>query len=176
MKEELRNIRISDYSYDLPVDKIAKFPLPKRDQSKLLVYQKGRIWHQQFQDISKLIPPNSSLILNNTRVIEARMLFQKQTGAVIEIFCLEPHLQSIEQSLQQKEKAQWQCLIGGASKWKHGQVLEKRIRNNDQYVTLKARFIEKTFDSFIIELSWEPQELNFAELLHLTGAVPLPPS
>jgi S-adenosylmethionine:tRNA ribosyltransferase-isomerase len=104
-------------------------------------------------------------------------LFQKQTGGVIEIFCLEPHeqYQDITTAMLQHEKVLWHCLIGGASKWKHGQILEKKIIYNSKELVLHARYIEKLTDSFVVELSWNDQSLSFAEVLHLFGAIPLPP-
>ena len=120
---------------------------------------------------------DSLLVFNDTKVVEARLLFQKPTGGVIEIFCLEPHEQysDITTAMLQHEKVLWHCLIGGASKWKHGQVLEKKINYNSKDLVLNARYIEKTGDSFIVELSWNDLSLSFAEVLHLFGAIPLPP-
>ena len=120
---------------------------------------------------------DSLLVFNNTKVVEARLLFQKPTGGVIEIFCLEPHEQypDITTAMLQHEKVLWHCLIGGASKWKHGQVLEKKINYNSKDLVLNASYIEKKADSFIVELSWNDLSLSFAEVLHLFGAIPLPP-
>jgi S-adenosylmethionine:tRNA ribosyltransferase-isomerase len=117
------------------------------------------------------------MLFNNTRVVEARLLFQKPTGGVIEIFCLEPHDQytDITSAMLQQKKILWKCLVGGASKWKPGQILEKKIITGHHKITLEGKYIEKKPDHFIIELSWSPQDLSFAELLHFTGAVPLPP-
>src|SRR5215212_3470375 len=121
MKVYPQEILIKDYTYELPQSRIAEFPSARRDQSRFLIYNEGKIDNHYFNEISNFLPSTSTLILNNTRVIEARILFQKSTGGVIEIFCLEPHLQSIEESLQQKTSALWKCMIGGASKWKPGQ-------------------------------------------------------
>lgn len=172
-----RNISIQDYTYSLPEDRIAKYPLAERDASKLLVYKEGKIKTDIYRNISKYFPEDSILLFNNTKVVEARLLFQKETGGIIEIFCLEPHEQypDITTAMLQKEKVLWHCLVGGASKWKTGQVLEKKIRPGKNEITLQARYIEKRADSFIIELSWMPDHLSFAEVLHYTGAIPLPP-
>jgi S-adenosylmethionine:tRNA ribosyltransferase-isomerase len=172
-----KDIFIKDYTYELPEEQIARYPLPERDQSKLLVYNKEMITDDIYRNISQYIPGNSLLIFNNTRVIEARLLFQKQSGGVIEIFCLEPHEQysDITTAMLQKEKVLWQCLIGGASKWKQHQILEKTISYNEKPVKLCASFIEKRTGCFIIEFSWNIPELSFAEILHLAGAIPLPP-
>ncbi|MBO9684477.1 MAG: S-adenosylmethionine:tRNA ribosyltransferase-isomerase [Flavisolibacter sp.] len=174
MKIEAENIFIKDYDYDLPHEKIAEFPLPQRDQSKLLIYQNGLIKDDYFFNLHEHLPSESTLILNNTRVIEARILFQKPTGGVIEIFCLEPFQQSIEQSLSSQGCVQWQCLIGGASKWKSGQILQKKIMLGNEAIELQARYIAKQTDDFIIEFSWQTQH-SFAEVLHAAGAIPLPP-
>lgn len=172
-----RHLSIQDFTYSLPEERIAKYPLAERDASKLLVYKEGKIKTDTYRNISKYIPEDSLLVFNNTKVVEARLLFQKETGGTIEIFCLEPHEQypDITTAMQQKEKVLWHCLVGGASKWKTGQVLEKKIQSGKNEVILCARYIEKRADSFIIELSWAPGHLSFAELLHYAGAIPLPP-
>lgn len=174
MKIEAQNILIKDYDYNLPHERIAEFPLKERDQSKLLVYRNSKITDDHFFNLHEHLPENSTLILNNTRVIEARILFKKSTGGIIEIFCLEPFRQTIEQSLSSHEKAQWQCLIGGASKWKPGQILQKEIFIKGEAVHLNAKYISKQTDSFRIEFSWQSQH-SFAEVLHAAGAIPLPP-
>lgn len=172
-----KDISIKDYTYELPEERIARYPLPERDQSRLLIYDKGIITEDVYQNISKHISANSLLVFNNTKVIEARLLFQKQSGGMIEIFCLEPHEQypDITTAMLQKEKVLWQCLIGGASKWKQQQVLEKIISYNGQSEKLSASFIEKRIGCFVIEFTWSKPELSFAEVLHLAGAIPLPP-
>src|SRR5580692_144875 len=113
-----KNISILDFTYDLPEEKIAKYPLPERDSSKLLIFQNGNISEDIYRNISSHLPKNSLLIFNNTKVVEARILFQKSTGALIEIFCLEPHEQyaDIATAMRQQKKVWWKCLIGGASK------------------------------------------------------------
>jgi S-adenosylmethionine:tRNA ribosyltransferase-isomerase len=172
-----RKISIQDYTYFLPEERIAKYPLAVRDASKLLIWKEDEISEDIFRNISHQFPENSLLIFNNTKVVEARLLFQKPTGGVIEIFCLEPQEQyaDITTALLQEGKVFWQCLVGGVSKWKQGQVLEKKINMVDKEIILKAGYIEKRADSFIIELSWSPAELSFAEVLHHAGAIPLPP-
>jgi S-adenosylmethionine:tRNA ribosyltransferase-isomerase len=168
------NIAISAYNYELPADRIADFPLAERDQSRLLVYKAGAISDHSFHDLPDQLPEGATLILNNTRVIEARVLFQKPTGGLIEIFCLEPFEQTIEEALAASLKVQWQCLIGGASKWKNSQLLEKQIVMEHSTVTLTAKYIRKETGSFIIEFSWQAP-YSFAEVLHAAGAIPLPP-
>ncbi|MFI5186600.1 MAG: S-adenosylmethionine:tRNA ribosyltransferase-isomerase [Chitinophagales bacterium] len=171
-----RNLLIKDFTYSLPEDRIAKYPLPGRDASKLLVYHNGKIMEDIYKNLDQHLPEDSLLIFNDTKVIEARILFQKKTGGVIEIFCLEPHQQydDIIMGMTQKKRVLWRCMIGGASKWKHGQVLEKKIRSGGKEIFLLARYAEKLADSFVIEFSWN-DELSFAEILHDAGAIPLPP-
>lgn len=172
-----KNISIQDYTYTLPEERIARYPLPQRDASKLLLYRNGEISEDIYKNLPAHLPADSLLVFNNTKVVEARLLFQKPTGGVIEIFCLEPHAQyaDITTAMLQKGKVLWHCLVGGASKWKPGQVLKKEITGADSIITLQARYTEKLPGSFVIELKWEPAHLSFAELLHHAGAVPLPP-
>src|SRR5438045_5450750 len=138
MKSEAQNIFIKDYDYELPQFRIAEFPLDERDQSKLLVYRDGQLTDGFFYNLADFVPSGSTLMLNNTRVIDARILFKKPTGGIIEIFCLEPHQETIEQSLASISSVQWQCLIGGASKWKTGQILKKDFVIDEQNVDLQA--------------------------------------
>jgi len=172
-----RALSIIDFTYSLPEERIAKYPLAERDASKLLIYKEGIIAEDIYRNIDRHIPKDSILVFNDTKVVEARLLFQKPTGGVIEIFCLEPHeqYQDITTAMLQHEKVLWHCLIGGASKWKHGQILEKKIIYNSNKLVLKARYIEKKVGSFIVELYWNDLALSFAEVLHLFGAIPLPP-
>src|SRR5436190_13932829 len=172
-----RNISIKDYSYFLPEEKIAKYPLDKRDASKLLNNEQRKISEDIYNNIADYIPTHSLLIFNDTKVIEDRLLFKKNTGGSIEIFCLAPHEKyaDITTAILQKKKVLWECLIGGASKWKHGQVLEKNIRLKEKEIQLHATYVEKRSDCFIIEFSWQPDDITMAEVLHFAGAMPLPP-
>lgn len=172
-----RLLSINDFTYALPDEKIARYPLPVRDASRLLIYKGGSITEDTYRHISTHIPAGSLVVFNNTKVIEARLLFQKPTGGVIEIFCLAPHEQypDITTAMLQTNRVQWQCLVGGASKWKRGQILEKKITNGPLEITLHATYVEKRQDHFIIELSWSPSAMSFAEVLHHMGAIPLPP-
>ena len=171
-----KNLSIKDFTYDLPDDRIAKYPLHDRDASKLLIYERGMITEDVYKNLDHHLPSDSLLVFNDTKVVEARLLFQKPTGGIIEIFCLEPHelYADITVAMNQHGKVLWQCLIGGASKWKHGQILEKKISSSKEII-LYARYIEKETDSFVIEFSWNDNSLNFAEILHHAGAIPLPP-
>src|SRR5688572_32787260 len=127
-----RTLSIEDFTYLLPEERIAKYPLPERDASKLLIYKEEIISEDVYRNIADHIPEESMLVFNDTKVVEARLLFQKPTGGVIEIFCLEPHEQypDITTAMGQHEKVFWHGLIGGASKWKRGQILEKKIIYN----------------------------------------------
>ncbi|HWK02851.1 MAG TPA: S-adenosylmethionine:tRNA ribosyltransferase-isomerase [Puia sp.] len=177
-----KKISIADYSYHLPEEFIAHYPLAERDASKLLVYREGGISEDLYRHIADHLPANSLLVFNNTKVVEARILFRKPTGAQIELFCLEPppEYAGITAAMQQQGTVRWKCLIGGASKWKSGQVLTRTIERQgeagqNEPVTLEARYISKGEDFFLIELSWEPAHLSFAALLHQAGLIPLPP-
>jgi S-adenosylmethionine:tRNA ribosyltransferase-isomerase len=167
------HLLIADFGYELPEERIARYPLEQRDRSKLLVWKKGRISESTYTRLADFLPSPSLLVFNNSRVIEARILFQKPGGSQVEIFCLEPPAayNNLSQAMAQTGKVVWTCLIGGASKWKRGQVLRKQIAET----CLEARFVEKRSDDFIIEFSWVPEEIPFAAILHQLGSVPLPP-
>jgi S-adenosylmethionine:tRNA ribosyltransferase-isomerase len=172
-----KNISMSGFDYYLPDDKIAKYPQPERDNSKLLIYKKREISSDIFKNITDYLSNNSLIIFNNTKVIGARIKFQKVTGGVIEIFCLEPGpgYADIFSAMQQTKSVEWKCLLGGASKWKHGQRLVKEILLNNQSAVLAATLSEKLSDSFIIQFSWTPENLSFSEIIHDFGTTPLPP-
>ena len=172
-----RTLSIKDFTYHLPEEKIANYPLPDRDASKLLIYKAGNISEDIYRNIADHIPEDSLLIFNDTKVVEARLLFQKATGGIIEIFCLEPDDQypDITTAMHQHEKVFWKCFIGGASKWKKNQLLEKKIELADRIMILTAKYIDKKADSFKIELSWNDPQISFSEMLHLGGNIPLPP-
>lgn len=169
------SILIEDYHYELPNSKIAEYPLDNRDISRLLVYGNNLITDSYFKKLHEFLPARSSLVLNNTRVIEARIHFQKPTGATIEIFCLEPFIPSESlKSLTSTTPVEWLCMIGGASKWKPGQVLTKKLKVNDEIILLQATYKSKEQDAFVILFSWD-KSVSFAEVLHATGSIPLPP-
>jgi S-adenosylmethionine:tRNA ribosyltransferase-isomerase len=167
------NLSISEFQYDLPQNRIARYPLEKRGASKLLVWRGGMTGESHYADIADWLPAPSLLVFNNSKVIAARLLFQKPSGGIIEIFCLEPGdaISGIPKAMMAKEKIQWKCLIGGASKWKKGMLLEKKTGS----IVLQARFLEKETDSFLVEFSWTPTQLPFAAILHELGSIPLPP-
>jgi len=171
-----KNISIFDYTYELPPAKIALHPLAERDASKLLVYKDGVIREDIYKNIATHLPAESLLIFNNTKVIKARIRFQKNSGGVIEIFCLEPYEAVNEYStvMNKKGSVKWKCMIGGASKWKGGE-LEKQWAVGSGQWAIRAKLIEKLADAYVAEFSWEPAELSFAEVLEQVGDIPLPP-
>lgn len=172
-----KDLSISGFTYNLPAEKIAKYPLEKRDNSKLLVFKEGGITESVYSNLAEFLPGDTLLIFNNTKVVEARLLFEKPTGGVIEVFCLEPDDEHTDISLamMKKEKVRWKCLIGGASKWKHSTSLKKNLRTNEGEIFLEATIVKRLPDCFIVELIWQPAELSFAEMLHFAGLIPLPP-
>ena len=175
MTAKTEQIRIEEFNYPLPDERIAKFPLTKRDESKLLVYRNGKIDEAVFKQLSDYLPQESMLVYNNTRVIQARMLFQKETGAQIEVFCLEPVIpHDYALVFQQTESCSWLCLVGNLKKWKEG-ALHKTIRMDDKEVVLSAERIKTTGDSHLIRFSWNNPQVTFAELLDAAGILPIPP-
>ena len=171
-----RSIKIADFMYELPEDRIALHPLEKRDDSKLLVFDKGNISESQYKYLDKFISPDTLLVFNNTKVINARLIFKKTTGATIEIFCLEPCgiLNEYNRIMSSTRELSWKCLVGGAAKWKD-EVLEKHILVNEEAAILQANLIERNKDSFIVKFSWKPADLSFAAVLEAAGDIPLPP-
>lgn len=164
-------IKITDFLYTLPEDRIAKFPLAERDQSKLLVYSKdGTIHHEQFKNIVELVPANALMVFNNTKVIPARLHFKKESGAEIEIFLLSPEQPSavLQLSMQSTERCTWQCTIGNLKRWKAGIVLEKELG----FTHLNATLINR--DTQCVEFSWT-NNIPFADVVEAFGATPLPP-
>lgn len=172
-----RELSIRDFIYDLPDNRIAKFPLSQRDESKLLVYGEGAISEGTYRQLPKLLPGNTLLVFNNTKVVEARLLFKNATGAGIELFCLEPddHYADITTAMLQKQRVLWKCLVGNAKKWKEG-PLEKTIQGaGGKTFVLHVEKLEKQNDYFLIEFSWDSSDYSFAEVLHFAGQIPLPP-
>ena len=167
-------IKISDFSYYLPEDRIARYPLAERDSSNLLVWQNGNIRKDTFKNIAGFLPADSMLVFNNTRVIHARLFFRKETGAGIEIFCLEPVLPHDHQlAFQQTEKVVWKCMVGNAKKWKGGE-LRRNIGFGRKTVELTARYVKQESNAFYIELSWN-HGFSFAEIIEKSGVLPIPP-
>jgi S-adenosylmethionine:tRNA ribosyltransferase-isomerase len=174
---KIREIKISDYDYQLPPEKIAQFPLEKRDASKLLVWKEGEIEEDVFSGIEKHLPGNSLMVFNDTRVIRARLIFAKSTGATIEVFCLEPVLPTAEihGAFLQTGSCTWSCLVGNVKRWKNG-VLRKDLVSGDRQYSLFAEKMEEAGDGrFLVRFSWEPSLLTFSEALEVSGRIPLPP-
>jgi len=171
-----KNISVKDYTYDLPLERIAQFPLEDRDSSKLLLYNGGNISETVFSKIYEHIHEKPLMVFNDTRVIRARLHFQKETGAVIEIFCLEPHgsKKEIQEVFHTKGSCVWNCLVGNASKWKSG-ILGKSFDYNGTHCKISAKKDDSNRNEHIIEFKWKPEELTFSEVLSAAGEVPLPP-
>lgn len=166
-----KDIQIADFAYDLPDERIAKYPLAERDASKLLVYDHGTISHRHFRDLPELLPEGSLLVMNNTRVIQARLHFRKETGALIEVFCLEPaEPHDYVLMFQQTEQCTWHCLVGNSKKWKAG-ALRREITVDGRVLTLTA----ERGEGDLIHFAWEDAEVTWAQVLDACGELPIPP-
>ncbi|WP_439481160.1 S-adenosylmethionine:tRNA ribosyltransferase-isomerase [Cyclobacterium plantarum] len=167
--------KLQDYLYDLPEELIAKFPLEKRDASRLLHFEQGHISHHQFSELPALLPSNSHLFFNDTKVIPARLLFKKPTGSTIEVFLLNPLAPSnlIQQSMESSSPVVWNCMIGNLKRWKEGEKLQGEIVLEGIQYTVQAVLINKANKS--VQFSWTPADLSFASLVEACGEVPLPP-
>lgn len=167
------DLKVIDYF--LPQEKIARYPLEKRHESKLLVYKNAEIYDRIFREIVEILPPCSMLIFNDTRVIRARLHFRKPTGALIEIFCLEPYDPAdYESAFAKTGNSKWKCLVGNLNKWRN-EILEKKFEFRNQTVTILARKLEDYHDWQIIEFEWNEIMLTFADLLEKAGETPIPP-
>ncbi len=169
-------IKIEEYNYPLPDNRIAKFPLEQRELSKLLFLKDSDISEKKFSQVPGLLPSGSLLVFNETKVIQARLLFKKPTGASVEIFCLEPvkPVNDFQLAFQQKPPVVWKCLVGNAKRWKSGE-LESHIVVDGVSVTLRAVKEEQLSDSFLVSFSWEPETVLFSQILEASGMIPLPP-
>lgn len=167
-----RNISVSDFTYELPQEKIAVYPLEDRDASKLLVFKGGVITESRFRDVASFLKPGSLVFLNNTQVIQARLKFETNEGKAVEIFCLEPSVLGgdISQLMQAKEQTNWNCMVGNLKRWKQTQLTAKK---ND--VRLNAVLLQREATYVQVEFSWSPANLTFAEILEQFGAMPIPP-
>jgi S-adenosylmethionine:tRNA ribosyltransferase-isomerase len=171
-----RTLSIHDFTYDLPDHRIALHPLPERDASRLLIYRNGEIQTDVYRNLAAYVPAGSLVVFNNTRVIQARMRFRKSTGGLVEIFCLEPvgPITDYSHAMSQTGSVTWKCFVGQAAKWKD-ELVTGVMEQSHQYIRVQARKLERTEDAYIIELSWQPAELSFAEILEIAGDIPLPP-
>ena len=171
---DTRHIRIRDFSYDLPDSRIAKYPLPERDKSRLLVYEHGNISQDTFTQLPHYLPKDALMVFNNTRVIRARLHFNKQTGARIEIFLLEPDFPAdYEQNFSSKHACSWLCLVGGLKKF-NVSTLTKRIEVNGESIDIEATYKEPVGTSHRIHFQWTGQA-TWAEILEAMGELPIPP-
>ena len=177
----MEEILIEEYNYALPDERIAKYPLAERDQSKLLIYRDGEVSEDKFYRIGEYVPASSLLIYNNTRVIQARLEFHKQSedgtqGARIEIFCLEPLApHDYQLSLGSTDGCTWKCMIGNAKKWKSGALTLHVVLPSGEEVILLAEKGEQTGNTFAVKFSWEGASVSFAEILDAVGELPIPP-
>lgn len=173
--ETVKHIKIKDYNYPLTDVRIAKYPLSERDHSKLLIYDKGEIKEDVFYNIAEYLPKNALMIFNNTKVIQARMHFRKDTGALIEVFLLEPYAPAdYEQMFQTTSECSWLCLVGNLKKWK-GQQLGREINIKGKDVFVKVDYEREHHTSHLIKFSWNNNEVSFAEILDAIGELPIPP-
>lgn len=172
---ETKHIQIKDFNYNLPDERIAKFPLPQRDHSKLLLYRHGEVFEDVFYNVSKYLPEGALMIFNNTKVIQARLHFRKETGALIEVFLLEPFMPAdYEQMFQTTGHCSWLCMIGNLKKWKEGK-LYRSIDVNGHKITLSASRMEDVGNSYRVDFEWNDNNVSFADLLDAFGELPIPP-
>lgn len=176
-----KHLSINDFTYHLPAEKIAFHPLVERDQSKLLIFKQEDIKEDIYENIADHLPKNSLLIFNNTKVIPARILFKKETGGTIEIFCLEPFVQKDSfgeeeyiNAMSKNSSAKWKCMVGGAGKWKTTALTKKIILKDDEII-VTATLKQKLPDAYVAEFSWQPGHYTFSEIIEQAGEIPLPP-
>lgn len=169
-------IRISDFSYNLPEDRIAKYPLPNRDDSKILIFKNKQINESIFSNLVELLPKESLIIFNNTKVVPARLIFRKDSGAYIEVFCLEPYIpEEYNTSFAASEACSWLCIVGNSKKWKSGHVnFNSHGDDKLEEHQFKAKILKRIEDKFVIEFSWS-SGIPFSQLMETCGKVPIPP-
>jgi S-adenosylmethionine:tRNA ribosyltransferase-isomerase len=167
-------IHSTDYHYDLPEEKIARFPLEKREEAKLLVYKDSNITHKQFKEIDKELDSDFTLFFNNTRVIPARLHFQKDSGGIIEIFLLNPiSPSSVSLAMLAEGVCTWKCLVGGMKKWKNGVLLTRELLVNHTVIQLSVELVDRELQTVVFR--WNPEKHSFAEIISIFGNTPLPP-
>ena len=173
--KDTKHIKISEFNYPLPDERIAKFPLSVRDESKLLVYRQGEVSEDHFTSLPDYLEPGEMMVFNNTKVIQARLHFRKETGALIEVFCLEPiEPNDYVLSFQQTQKCSWLCMVGNLKKWKEG-ALKREIEVKGRTITLTATRGECRGTSHWIDFEWNDKTLTFADVLEAVGELPIPP-
>ena len=174
LMKNIQEIAIAEYDYPLPDERIAKYPLAERDTSKLLLYRSGEIIEEKFSNLPGFIPQGALMVFNNTRVIQARLRFRKETGAQIEVFCLEPEQPAdYQQMFQETKECVWQCLVGNSNRWKSG-VLSQVISIAGVDVTLSVERVSSAASVNLVRFSWDGG-FSFAELLDAAGELPIPP-
>ncbi|MBA3649011.1 MAG: S-adenosylmethionine:tRNA ribosyltransferase-isomerase [Chitinophagales bacterium] len=171
-----KDFSIADYNYVLPPDRIAQEPLSQRDHSKLLVYNNGAMEEDLFCNLLNYLPENATLVFNDTKVIHARIIFKNENGANIEVFLLEPMepVRDMQLAMFLHGACTWRCMVGNVKKWRE-KVLCRKIKIGDKAATLEACMREKGEDDFVIDFSWKPETVSFAQVLEAAGNVPLPP-
>ena len=174
-EKDTKHIKISEFNYPLPDERIAKFPLSNRDESKLLIYRQGEVSEDCFTSLPNYLEPGEMMVFNNTKVIQARLHFRKETGALIEVFCLEPiQPNDYVLSFQQTQKCSWLCMVGNLKKWKEG-TLKRTIDVKGKTITLCATRGECRGTSHWIDFEWDDDSLTFADILEAVGELPIPP-
>ena len=173
--KDTKHIKISEFNYPLPDERIAKFPLSVRDESKLLVYRQGKVSEDRFTSLPDYLESGEMMVFNNTKVIQARLHFRKETGALIEVFCLEPiEPNDYVLSFQQTQKCSWLCMVGNLKKWKEG-ALKREVEVKGRTITLTATRGECRGTSHWIDFEWNDNTLTFADVLEAVGELPIPP-
>lgn len=172
----VKNLRIEEFDYPLPDDRIARYPLAQRDSCKLLMRRAdGSVSDHVFTELPGLLPMDAMLVYNNTRVINARLRFRKPEGATIEIFCLEPvEPRDYAVSFAQNGRCSWTCFVGNSKRWKHG-TLEMQLTAAGKPVTFKAERLSKEGNASTVEFTWDNYEITFSEIISAVGEIPIPP-
>ena len=175
MMKDTKHIKINDYNYPLPDERIAKFPMAERDQSRLLVYRHGEVSDDVFHHLPDYLPSGALMVFNNTKVIQARLHFRKETGALIEVFLLEPAQPAdYEQMFQTTGHCAWLCLVGNLKKWKEG-LLSRTFEVHGQQLTLSVERGAMQGTSHLVSFDWDNPKVSFAEILDVVGELPIPP-
>lgn len=169
-----KELSIDDFDYALPDDRIAKYPLERRDASKLLLYQKGKLSQSHFYHLPDFLNDQHMLVMNDTRVIPARLMFKKETGGQVEVFCLDPVHQSHDAAMASRSECVWECMVGGARKWKND-PLHKTVEVHGKSLVLTAEKLEHRSEVFVIRFTWDNDSVSFSEILDHAGEIPLPP-
>lgn len=175
MTKDPRELKIEDYQYDLPEDRVAIHPLPQRDASKLLHFARGRVKDFMFRDLPELLNPADLLVYNDSKVIHARLIFKTPDGQRVEIFCLQPEGGYASLSESGSGRSVWECLVGGNRKWKEGALEIEGTLNSRETLMLRAERVSQSRQGFLIAFSWSPPSASFSEVLEVLGRLPVPP-